>query len=520
MSSSADRLWLRAQRYVSQNQSDAARITLESLLARDPAHVRAHLLLGGIAWREDRIRDAAVCAQAAGRCCPSEPDLMCDVIAALIQVGEVLMARSAIAKIADTHNGPVLVRLAGQLQMLGEHEYALRLLDRAAAAGIAGPDFHGYRGAQRAFNGDLDGAERDLGLCVTANPAAGRTALLLSRLRRQTSARNHLAALEKGIALSAQRSEDRAALEFARYKEFEDLGRYDDAWNALSSANATMHALAPHDSARERAQFDALIEICTDAFLCSGEVRHEGPHPIFVMGLPRSGTTLLERILGNHSQVAAAGELGDFGKQVCWSADHVCALLPDAAMQSRLPKLDYAELGARYLEQTQWRAGGKTFYVDKLPAHWLVAGLIRKALPQARILHLTRDAMDVCFSNLRAMFGLSYPYSYDPIALASHYVQYRRLMAHWHEAMPGQILDVSYRDLVHYPEATAKSVVNFCGLDYEPECVVRTNKNAAVATLSMAQVREPIHQRAFEEWRPYEKYLAPLFAELQRAGFA
>ena len=519
MSSSVDRYWLRAQRYLSQNQIGAARITLESLLERDPTHVRSHLTLGGIAWREDRIRDATAHAQAAARCSLSDPDLVCDVIAALIQVGEVVAARSAIAKIVNTRNGPVLMRLAGQLQMLGDHETALRLLDRAAAAGIGGPDFHGYRGMQRAFNGDIDGAERDLDLCVEANPAAGRMALLLSRLRRQTSERNHIAALEKGIALSAARSEDRAALEFARYKELEDLGRYDDAWNALSSANAIMHALAPHESARERAQIDALIESCTEDFLRPSDARAEGPQPIFVVGLPRSGTTLLERILGNHSQITSAGELGDFGKQLCWSADHFCALLPDAMMQARLPKLDYAEIGARYLTQTQWRSGGKKFYVDKLPPHWLAAGLIRKALPHARILHLTRDAEDVCFSNFRAMFGLSYPYSYDQTTLASHYVEYRRLMAHWHAMMPGQILNVSYRDLVHAPRAVAKSVFAFCGLDYEPASIIQTNENAAVATLSMAQVREPIHQRAFEEWRPYEKYLAPLFAELQRAGF-
>lgn len=519
MSFSADRHWQRAQRYLSQNQTDAARIALEALLQRNPAHVQAHLVLGGIAWREDRVRDATSHALAAGRQA-SEPNRVCDVVAALIQVGEAVAARSAIAKIAGTCDGPVSMRLAGLLQRLGEHEAALRQLERAAASGIGGPEFHGYRGVERAFNGDLDGAERDLEACVQADPAAGRMALLLSRLRRQTAQRNHLAALEKGRGISAPDSEERAALEFARYKELEDLGRHGDAWNALSSGNVIMHALAPHDAALERAQIDALIDICTGEFLRPCDARHEGPQPIFVMGLPRSGTTLLDRILGNHSQVRSAGELGDFGKQVCWSADHACALLPDAALQARLPKLDYAELGARYLAQTQWRSGGRKSYVDKLPAHWLAAGLIRKSLPNARILHLTRDAMDVCFSNFRAMFGLSYPYSYDQIALSSHYVQYRRLMAHWHASMPGQILDVSYRDLVRDPEATARTVFDFCGLDREPVRADATDMPSAVATLSMAQVRQPIHQRAFEEWRPYEKHLAPLIDGLQRAGFA
>ena len=140
----------------------------------------------------------------------------------------------------------------------------------------------------------------------------------------------------------------------------------------------------------------------------------------------------------------------------------------------------------------------------------MVAGLIHRALPQARILNLVRDPMDVCFSNFRALLGDTFPWSYDLQALAAHYKQYRRVLAHWHAAMPRKILDVPYSELTRDPEKMARKVLDYCGLEWEPGCVDITRNEAAVATLSMSQVREPIHTRFFEEWRHYEQQLLPL----------
>jgi hypothetical protein len=140
----------------------------------------------------------------------------------------------------------------------------------------------------------------------------------------------------------------------------------------------------------------------------------------------------------------------------------------------------------------------------------MVAGLIAKSLPEARIVHLVRDPMDVCFSNFRVMFADAFSHIYDLDALASHYREYRRVMDHWRAAMPGRVFDVVYSDLVRDPESTMRGVLEFCGLPWDPACVDLARNESAVATLSTAQVREPIHARAFEEWRRYEKQLAPL----------
>jgi hypothetical protein len=223
---------------------------------------------------------------------------------------------------------------------------------------------------------------------------------------------------------------------------------------------------------------------------------------------------LLDRILGNHSRVTSAGELADFAHQLHWTADHSARQLLDGVLLQRLANVDFAEVGRRYLAQTQWRAQGSDFYIDKLPPNYMVAGLIAKALPHARILHLVRDPMDVCFSNYRALFGDSYPYSYDLDSLANYYREYRRLSAHWHDVMPGRILDVSYERLVSDTETVAREVLAHCGLEWQPGLTDLSRNAAPVATLSSAQVRESVHARSLGEWRRYEGQLSGLVGAL------
>jgi hypothetical protein len=275
-----------------------------------------------------------------------------------------------------------------------------------------------------------------------------------------------------------------------------------------------MFARVQYDAAGESRLIDSLLALCTREFLRPVDAEAPGAQPLFVIGMPRSGTTVLDRILGNHSQILSAGELGDFARALRWAADHRCVGPLDPTILERAPRLDFAAVGRRYLEQTQWRAGGRERFVDKLPINWMQAGFIAKALPHARILHMVRDPMDTCFSNFRAFFGVGYGYSYDFAALAAHFRDYRRTIAHWHAVMPGRILDVDYARLVAEPEAVAREVLTFCGLDDEPGCTDLGRNTAPVATLSNQQVREPIHRRAQAEWRRYERQLEPLRAAL------
>lgn len=495
-------LWERAERYLKDGQVLAARAVLESILVRDANQPRVHLVLGGVAWNGNGVRDATRHALAAARCQLTSPELVCDVIAALVQVGESALAHQLFDHpllVQGELPVPILMRLSGQAQNNGEHVRALDFLERARRAGASGAEFQCYLGVQLAFNGRLEEAERELESCLQLDPAAGRASLILSRLHTQSDEHNHLQGLAAGLKRVRAGTDEHAALEFARYKELEDLGRYPQAWQALTSANRIMHECLRHDPDAEVRSFDRLIERTADWSPPLAASGGEGPQPIFILGMPRSGTTLLDRILGNHSWVANAGELDNFRAAV--------AMDP-------VNQIDFEELGRRYLGQTQWRAGNKAFYVDKFPANWIMAGLIARVLPQARILHLVRDPMDVCFSNYRALFGVAYPYSYDLACLASHYRGYRRVMAHWHRVCPGRIMDVAYRDLIDDAPGVTRRVFDFCGLPFESGCANVTRNRGAIATLSMAQAREPIHARALEQWRPYAEWLEPLRAAL------
>ncbi|HEX7369673.1 MAG TPA: sulfotransferase, partial [Rhodanobacteraceae bacterium] len=236
------------------------------------------------------------------------------------------------------------------------------------------------------------------------------------------------------------------------------------------------------------------------------------PQPIFIVGLPRSGTTLLERMLGGHSQVQSAGELVDFDAQLRWVAD-MRTLGPDRFL-ARVADLDMHELGQRYLDHTHWRAQGKPFFIDKLPSNWQRIGLILAALPGARILHLVRDPLDVCFSNWRALLDASFAYSYDLPTLGAYCRMYRSVMAHWRAARSDAILDVPYADLVRNPEQTMRAVLDYCGLAWEPACAGVRGNTTPVMTPSAAQVRGGVHTRGFGQWRPYAGHLQPLIDAL------
>lgn len=507
---SIDELWGRAQVLMSAGETTAARGVLEALLLRQQGHAAAHMTLSHIAWSDGRVRDAARHALDAARGLPTEPMSIIAVAMALLRTGETVAARTCLEQpaLAGADAGPTVMYHAGLRRELGEEAEALRLLDRAHELGVDGPEFRFARGMEHLICGYPQQAQGDFEASLQMDPTACAATFELARLRKQTPERNHLDDFNRRRLLVAHGSQDHAALEFACYKELEDIGRYNEAWGALTKANAIMRALHPWVPEHMRYQVDRLVEICTSAPPTPEPDVHEGPQPIFVFGLPRSGTTLLDRLLGSHSGVVSVGELEDFARQLCWASDQRGLL--DARMLERLPELDYRQIGHRYLAQTQWRAHGARFFIDKQPWNWMVAGLIQRALPHARLLHLVRDPMDVCFSNFRAMLGARYAYSFDLQTLAGHFHQYTRLMAHWHEAMPGRILDVSYCDLVGDTEAMMRKVVKFCGLDWEPACLDPSRNTRPIGTLSAMQARAAIHGGTFGAWRRYERQLAAM----------
>ncbi|OZB60048.1 MAG: sulfotransferase family protein [Lysobacterales bacterium 14-68-21] len=509
---------------------EAALDTLDAIISRSPGDTQALIEVADILFQQGHFQASSrPLLFAAGRL-PRNAPLILALVEHLIARGEILAARACLALLDQAPDAPpeVLVAQAQLRFALGEIEPALMLVSRAIEAGAdAMEDLH-LHAMLLQFSGRIDEATAVLERCLDRWPTFGDAAMVLVNLRRQKPEDHRLEWLDTQLAqlpaeatADAEQSFVRAEFEYARFKTLDDLGRHDEAWEALARCNARMAKLNAYDAETEEAIVSALAGITPASPEIEPVAHGNGPTPIFIVGLPRSGTTLLDRMLSSHSQVSSAGEIIEFWRQLHWVADVVpsksAGLLK---VIGKADRIDYRLLGQRYLNQTRWRAGGRAFYIDKLPANIQMVGFIRRALPHAPILHMVRDPMDTCFSNFKAMFGNVSAYSYDLSALGHHYGQYARLVRHWHDAMPGAMLDVSYSALVQDPAATLQAVLGHCGLAIEDACLNPERNASPVATPSSPQVRESIHRRGIGQWRTYERQLVPLRLALEAHGIA
>lgn len=406
---------------------------------------------------------------------------------------------------------PLLITIAAQLTYVGQPEKAIAFLDEARRGDPDYPPTLLSRAHVLMFLGRFAEAGEDLARVLKRAPQLAQGYWLQSQVRRQSASENHIDRIIAQLQAPKRTEQDLALLGFALHKELDDLGRHDEAWEALRKGGASKRSSLRYAAAQTGRMFEGLRQFAPRTrTVVTRDARVASATPVFIVGMHRSGTTLLEQLLDGHSDVAGLGELYDFTSAMRYATDHHCAGVMDARIPERAADVDFGEVGRRYLDGVAWRLKGEGFFIDKLPSNFLNAAFICEALPQAKILHMVRDPMETCFSNLRELFSDANPHSYDQLELADYFNEYRRLVAHWHERYPGRILDVDYARLTHDPESETRRACGFIGIEYEPGMLQLQSRTRGIVTASAVQVRGRIEARETPKWRAYEKYLQPL----------
>lgn len=368
------------------------------------------------------------------------------------------------------------------------------------------------------FAGAFDEAEREYEACIGIDPRFWRAHLGLSQLRKWGLAHNHIPRLQSLLSLAHDNIDAAMYLHLALAKEYEDLEDFASAFDHLSRGKSVKRATRGYSSERDEQLFSALASAFP--LLDIPQSGYGSKEPIFVVGMPRSGTTLVERILSSHPAVHSSGELQNFGVCLKRESGSSTAYMLDTDTIALSADSNWRRLGEAYIESTRPDTGSTDHFIDKLPHNFLYLGYIALALPKARIIHLRRDPIDTCLSNFRQLFALTspyYDYSFDLMDTGRYYLMYEKLMRHWHRVLPGRILDVQYEDLVGFQEAQTRRMLEFCGLPWNGACLRFEDNDAPVATASAVQVRNPMNRSSLQRWKKYESQLSGLIALLQGA---
>jgi tetratricopeptide (TPR) repeat protein len=418
--------------------------------------------------------------------------------------------RKALALVPDYPEA--LSNLGNALLSLHQLDEAVRCFDRALALRPDLPQAHFGRGGALQTLGRLDESREEIEQAIVHAPGNASYYHALCAVKRFTPGDPHLVAMQAlARDMDALRPSDRVLLNFALGKAYADVGEHEPAFRHYAEGNAQHRAGIAYDEAFILAGFERIKQVFTADFVRSRAGGGEPSDvPIFIVGMPRSGTTLVEQILASQGQVHGAGELKDLGQLVA----SIRGADGKPGFPELVPAMSDAQLcdfGARYVAGVRKLAPTAARITDKMMGNFYFAGLIRLALPNARIIHLRRDPLDTCVSLFTHLFAGDLVWTSNLGEIGRYYRAYVSLMEHWHAVLPpGAILDVQYEDLVADLEPQARRIIDYCGLDWDDRCLSFHTNKRPVWTASLAQVRQPIYRTAVGRWRVYEPWLGPL----------
>lgn len=496
---------------MNRNQLDVAERLLKARLRQNADDPRALRMLAEVAGRIGRLHDSEALLRHALAVAPHFQSARANLALVLGRLGRPAEALPLLDELLDVDpDAPSHQNLkAATLGRLGDFETAIHTYRAVLATVPEQPKVWLSLGHMLKTVGRLDEGIEAYREAIRLRPQSGEAWWSLANLKTVRFDAADLAAMTETLKRDDLTPEDRFHLEFALGKAMHDLKRFDEAFAFYQAANRGRREHQPYRAADTSAIVDASIRTFTAATLAERAGQGcQAADPIFILGMPRAGSTLLEQILSSHSQVEGTTELPDLpaiarkkrgypATALDWSAD------------------DLRELGEEYLARASvQRRTARPRFIDKLPNNWLFTPFIHLILPNATIIDARRHPLGCCLSNFRQHFARGQAFAYDLEDMAAYYADYVRLMAHVDAVLPRRVHRVIYEEMVAEPEREIRRLLAAAGLDFEESCLEFHRTERAVRTPSSEQVRQPIYRDATEEWRAYEQHLGPLKARL------
>ena len=501
------------------NDLPTAEAGLRQRLSAQPRDVAAIRMMAELAGRIGRYRDAEALLQRALELAPGFAAARANLATVLYKQNRFADAVATLDTVlaADAANAGDLNLRAAALGRIGEYEESRRIYRELLDSFPQHAKLWMSYGHILKTLGEQTEAIDAYRRCIALEPALGEAWWSLANLKTVRFDDADVAAMQAALVETGLGQEDRLHLHFALAKALEERGQADAAFTHYARGNALRSTELQHDPDAVSDQVDAVIETFTPAFLAAHAGGGEpSAAPIFILGMPRAGSTLIEQILDSHSQIEGTMELPDIPALAMREAQATGGLPRDwpAALAAMTPQRR-AELGAEFLERTRvQRKTDKPFYIDKLPNNWAYLGFIALILPNAKIIDARRDPLDCCMSNFRQNYAKGQAFSYDLIHMGRYYADYVRALRHYDAVMPGRVHRVIHERLLGDPETEVRALLDHLELPFEQACLEFHTNTRAVRTASSEQVRRPINRDGVGQWRAYKAWLAPLHAAL------
>jgi tetratricopeptide (TPR) repeat protein len=504
-----------ATSFFADGELDRAENIIRPYLLRVGNDVEGMRLLARIGLARDVLDDAEILLEAVLKIAPNYHPARFDYASVLFERHQYQRAREEVEKLlaADPRHPDYRVLYASTSVGLGEHDRAIALYQELLREVPQAADLHLSLAHSLKTQGRQADAVDAYRAAIAARPNFGDAYWSLANLKTYRFTDEEIASMRAEEASPATPLVDRYHLCFALGKAFEDRGDYAESWRYYEQGNALKRSESRYRPEIMETNTRKQIDVCTREFFVNrSNVGDPHPDPIFIVGLPRAGSTLLEQILASHSLVEGTQELADIPRIVL-------------DLQGRDPNLDdprypgvladmkpedFRQLGEKYLRDTRIYRSGKPYFIDKMPNNFRHLGLIHLMLPNAKIIDARREPMACCFSNLKQLFATGQEFTYSIEDIARYYRTYLDVMQHWDEVLPGRVLRVYHEDVVDDLESNVRRILDFCGLPFEPACLEFHKTERSVRTASSEQVRRPIFRDGLDQWAKFESYLDPL----------